>query len=360
MMLHRLKPEECNRVLPLLEGLDHLLLLQAVLAGTAPGYVCADDPYRPRALFASGPEGHYLLGDPDADGFRDALAGYIRDELLPGARTRGWAEVTLYYEPAWAEHIEALLPRQPLVYSRQRYFQWQGPLPDWRATLPDDVVATPIDAALLAREDLRNREWVVEFATSDYADEEAFLAHGSGMCLVRDNAALSWCTTDCIVDSRAEVGIATMPHLRRQGLGGAVAVAAVEMLQGRGISGIGWHCWEQNLASAATARKAGFVEQYSHEAVFLWLNPVDGILVRGNLALMAGEHAAAADHYQQAFALWAETREEATPTLLKTWAAQATYRYQAACAAALAGDVDGSREQLEAAWSYGGYRQGGA
>jgi GNAT superfamily N-acetyltransferase len=359
-MFQRLEPADHPRALPLLEGLDHLLLLEAVLAGTAPGYVYVDDPARPRVLFASGPEGHYLLGDPEAHAFRDGLARYIRDELLPRARDAGWTEITLYYEPAWAEYVEALLPKQPLVYSRQRYFQFGERLPDWRATLPEGVAAKPIDAALLGREDLQNREWVVEYATSDYASEDAFLANGFGTCFVQDGAALSWCTTDCVVGDRAEVGIATMPQLRRRGLGGAVAAATVEEALRRGISQIGWHCWEQNLASAATALKAGFVEQYSHEAVFLWLNPVDGLLVRGNLALMAGEHAAAAEHYRQAFGLWGETREQATPTLLKTWAAQATYRYQAACAAALAGDVDGSREQLEAAWAYGGYRQGGA
>ena len=359
-MFQRLEIADHKRALPLLEGRDHLLLLEAVLSGTAPGYAYVDDSARPRALFASGPEGHYLLGDPEADGFSDALANYIRDELLPGARDKDWAEITLYYEPAWANCIEALLPKQPLVFSRQRYFQFGGRLPDWRATLPDDIVATSIDAALLAREDLRNRKWMEDFCTSDYADLDAFVTYGFGMCLVQDNAVLSWCTSDCVVGNRAEVGIATMPQQRRQGYGGAVAAATIEEAQRRGISEIGWHCWEQNLASAATALKAGFVERYSHEAVFLWLNPVDSLLVRANLSLMAGDHAAASESYRQAFELWTATREEATPTLLATRASQATYRYQAACAAALAGDVDGSREQLEAAWAYGGYRQGGA
>ena len=356
-MFQRLQPADHHRALPLLEGHDHLLLLEAVLAGMAPGYVCVDDPARPRALFASGPEGHYVLGDPETDGFRDALASYIRDELLPGARADGWASFNLYHEPEWEQAVGELLPDQVLVRNSQRYFQFQGSLRDWRATLPDGVVAVPIDAALLARDDLGNVAWLRDFCEGDYASLEAFLAEGFGMCLVGDGEALSWCTTDCVVGQRAEIGITTAPEHRRKGYGAAVAAANIEEAQRRGIRQVGWHCFQQNLASAATAVGAGFVELYSHAVVSLWLNPVDGLLVNGNLALMAGDYATAAEHYRAGLALWADTRELQRSAVLAERAYQARYRYQAACAAALAGDTAMALDELEEAWTYGIMRQ---
>jgi GNAT superfamily N-acetyltransferase len=355
--LHRLSADDQARALPLLEGRDHLLLLEAVIAGTAPGYVCVDDPSQPRALFASGPEGHYLVGDPGDGSFTSALAAHIQGELLPKAREQGWASFVLYHEPEWALAMEELFPGQVLVRNCQRYFCHQSPLPDWRAALPQGVTALPIDRDLLDRDDLGNIQWLRDFCEGDYASPDAFLAHGFGMCLVQEGEIVSWCTTDCVVGRRAEIGITTASDHRRKGYGTAAAAATVEEARRRGITHVGWHCFQQNLASAATALRAGFVEQYSHAVVSLWLNPVDGLLVNGNLALMAGDYAAAAELYRAGLALWAETRDVDKSAVLAERAYQARYRYQAACAAALAGDAAMALDELETAWAYGVMRQ---
>lgn len=356
-MLRRLSPDEQDRALPLLAGREHLLLLEAVIAGTAPGYVCVDDPAQPRALFASGPEGHYLVGDPGEGSFTRELAAHIRYELLPRAREEGWASFVLYHEPEWAQALDELFPGQLLVRNCQRFFVHISPPPDWRAALPQGVTALPIDRELLARDDLANMQWLQDFGAGDYGSLDAFLAHGFGMCLVQKGAVVSCCTTDCVLDQRAEIGISTMPDHRRKGYGAAVAAATVEEARRRGITHVGWHCFAQNLASAATALRAGFVEHYSHAVVSLWLNPVDGLLVNGNLALMAGDYAAAAEFYRSGLALWAETRDAERSAVLAERAYQARYRYQAACAAALAGDAAMALNELEAAWAYGIMRQ---
>ncbi len=355
--LHRLSAGEQSRALPLLEGRQHLLLLSAVIAGSAPGYVCVDDPVHPRALFASGPEGHYLVGDPGDGAFTRALADHLQGELLPRAREQQWACFVLSHEPEWAQAMDELFPGQVLVRNSQRYFSHGGPLPDWRAALEDGVTAAPITGELLARDDLGNIQWLRRFCQGDYASLEDFYAHGFGTCLVRDGVALSWCTTDCVVGDQAEIGITTAPEHRRKGYGAAVAAATVEEARRRGIRHIGWHCFQQNLASAATALRVGFVERYSHAVVSLWLNPVDGLLVNGNLALLAGDYGRAAELYRAGLALWAETRERERSAVLAEPAYQAHHRYQAACAAALAGDAAMALEELEAAWAYGIMRQ---
>ncbi|MHB1317102.1 MAG: hypothetical protein ACYCYF_00620, partial [Anaerolineae bacterium] len=104
-MLQRLSPEEAPVALPLLEGKEHLLLLEAVIAGTAPGYVMVDDLARPQALFAQGPEGHYLLGNPNVPGFYDALKQHVLSDVLSQAHSGNWWYVTLYYEPGWRRVI---------------------------------------------------------------------------------------------------------------------------------------------------------------------------------------------------------------------------------------------------------------
>ncbi|MFO7697193.1 MAG: GNAT family N-acetyltransferase [Anaerolineae bacterium] len=369
-MLHRLTADKARAALPLLEGKDHLLLLEAVIAGTAPGWVMVDDPANPHALFASGPEGHYLLGQPDSPGFTDALAQEIHDGIMPRLRRDGWWYLTVYYEPEMREVVESLFgpdvldnPMAP-VYTSQRYFTWSGG-PFELGPLPD-VEVLQVDAMLLARDELQGIETLREWCGGDYASAEAYLTHGFGVCLVRGTELLGWCTTDCVVGSRAEIGIRVQPAYRAQGYGNMLARAMLQECAGRGITLVGWHCYEQNLASARTAHSAGFEERYNHPFVHVWVSPVDGHLMNGNMDLMLGRYGLAAGRYARALDLWQANDPEAPPArLLQSTQQQARYRYHAALANCLAvltvngHDVSSMLGHLEAALATGGFRQGG-
>jgi RimJ/RimL family protein N-acetyltransferase len=55
--------------------------------------------------------------------------------------------------------------------------------------------------------------------------------------------------------SRCEVGIETTPSYRNGGLARLVAGVMFEYVASVGVKLIGWHCWEDNLASVATAER---------------------------------------------------------------------------------------------------------
>ena len=304
-MLHRLAPRMASVALPLLEGKDHLLLLEAVIQGTAPGYVMVDDPLDPHALFASGPEGHYLLGDPATPGFYPALKKYMLNTLIPDAIGDDWWYITVYYEPGWRRAITWLFgsdrvttPMAPL-HTRQRYFSGAPTSEDPPAS--NGLACLPVDAALLQRSELTGLAELAGFAAGDYGSTEAFLQHGFGLCLTREQELLAWCTTDCVVGERAELGIATRPGHRRQGHGALVARKMLAECHRRGIQHVGWHCFEQNLASAATALGAGLEERKPHDLAQYWLSPIDGHLVHANQFLFAGNYARARSRYLLAF-----------------------------------------------------------
>lgn len=369
-MLHRLDPGATATVLPLLAGRDHLLLLEAVIAGTAPGYVMVDDPVEPHALFAQGPEGYYLLGDPSASNFVGDLQIEIHQVLLPRFRRDGWWYLTVYFEPEMGPVAELLFGLDSLenplapVFTRQRYFTWSGDALEPEG--PDGYLIVPVDTMLLARQDLTGIERLKEWCAGDYPSLDAYLASGFGVCLVRDHALVGWCTTDCVVSDRAEIGIHVQATYRGQGYGTLLAKAMLAACTSRGIARVGWHCYEQNLASARTALSAGFVERYCHPFVHIWVNPIEGHLMNGNMDLMLGRYVMAARRYERAFDLWRAclpNMPEARP--LQSPERQARYHYHAALAHSLAGleargdDTTPVRFHLEAALATGNFRQGG-
>ncbi len=74
-MTHRLKRDESDNVIPLQDEIEHALIVKAVAEGTAPGWIVDHDPNLPRTLFASSPEGNYLLGESRNETFNEALEG---------------------------------------------------------------------------------------------------------------------------------------------------------------------------------------------------------------------------------------------------------------------------------------------
>jgi len=53
------------------------------------------------------------------------------------------------------------------------------------------------------------------------------------------------------------VGIETAPEYRRRGLATLVASVMLRHAADVGIKRVGWHCWADNVASVAIAKKLG-------------------------------------------------------------------------------------------------------
>jgi RimJ/RimL family protein N-acetyltransferase len=358
-MLQKLALADYALALPVLNGAEHALLVHAVIEGTAPGWIAVDRREAPRTVFASAAGAHYVLGDASSPAFNAALADLIHRQILPQARQAGWAVFNLHYYPNhWEGVLDALLGDAPVVKNYQRFYRLQQPTVAWRERIPPGFRLRHVDGDLLGEASLDNVERLRDYVEGTYASGEAFLELGLGMCVIHERRIVSWCASDCIVGHRCEVGIRTLEPYRRQGLGTLVAAAMVDECLSRGLTEIGWHCWSHNLASAATAEKVGFQEVLRHHAVHLWLNPVDGLLVKANLALMRGEARAAAGLYEQAFAQ-RETAEGGRPSLMGRYTPEATYFYHAAYAWAMAGDRGAALRNLERALAKGSFRQAG-
>jgi RimJ/RimL family protein N-acetyltransferase len=84
-----------------------------------------------------------------------------------------------------------------------------------------------------------------------------------------------FCLSEYNVDGRCEVGIATLEPFQRRGLATAMGHAFLSLARASGIRDVGWHCWRQNVASAATALRIGLRHVADYKVLFGWYNEAD-------------------------------------------------------------------------------------
>lgn len=110
--------------------------------------------------------------------------------------------------------------------------------------------------------------WIYSF----WQELEDLLAHGVGSYVMRDPVIASWCLTVYASGPTVELGVATAPAYRQQGLATAVAAACVADCLAHGRTPI-WQCNVDNSASLAVARNVGFVPKFDY-AVYSFDLPI--------------------------------------------------------------------------------------
>lgn len=347
-MIHKLEPSQYERALPVVANVDHALAATAVLEGTCPGQVYVDDVARPRTVFASTPEGHWLVGDDGNSRFNASLEELLTKTVLPEGETAHWWYFTLLYWPeTWADKLDDMFDPQHVVKDSQRFYSLRKSGLDRRTEVPTGFRIARVDGEILARTDLENVDKLSRWAKGNFGSIEAFLRTGFGVCVLHGSDIASWCMADCMSGDRCEVGIHTDGRYRRQGLATLTAAAAVDYCLANGMTHIGWHCHSHNRPSAATAEKIGFEHLLDHPLWRMWSNEVDPLLVNGNISLMCGRFEEAAQCYEDALHV---ARPSASRShLLDGERDIERYRYQAACARSPAGDCDSALTHLNAA-----------
>ena len=208
----------------------------------------------------------------------------------------------LNYEPAWEGAIDAVLPGKNPIRSQREYYVAAKPKGEWLAMLPDEVTLHCVDQALLDDPHLRNLDALKEEMCSERPSVEDFLSKSFGVCLVRYGEVVGWCLSEYNTATACEVGIETVAAYRRRGFGAAMACALVEQALARGLSRVGWDCWANNIASGATARKAGFDKLHDYPVYFAYFDEADNLAAKGNVCLEHRQYEQAMSWFERAFA----------------------------------------------------------
>ena len=322
-MITVLEQQDYGRVRALYGEWHSRLTTVAVLEGRCPGRVWVDDVERPRsALLWDHDEGElYPAGAADNVAFNRAVNELIRGPIRTEAQTNlpHLSEFTLYGQGAWQEQIEVLLEGTHPMRHERLYFALRRPRVEWQARLPGGFVMAPLDAALFGREDLEGIETLRDWVLGDCRTAAEFERAERGCAVIdpAESALVGWCASEHTCRPvpggplACEVGIYTCELYRRQGFATLTAAATVERCLEAGIEQIGWHCWGENLGSAATARKAGF-ELVDVQPVWnACFNTFDNWMLQAHYHNQAGRGEEALACWEQAFEMWEDKHPDA-------------------------------------------------
>ena len=322
-MITELARQDYGRVRALYTEWHSRLATVAVLDGRCPGRIYVDDVQNPRsALLWEQMEGElYMAGAAENAAFNRSTNALIRGPIRSEAQANlpHLSEFTLYGQKRWQDQVGTLLDGTNPMRHERRYLVLKRLRIDWRTLLPQDFALVPLAPAWFAREDLDGIETMRDWMLGDWRTAAAFAHEELGCCVLDPTASalVAWCASEHTYRLLAggplacEVGIYTREGYRRQGFATSVAAATVERCQEAGIEHLGWHCWDSNLGSAATALKVGF-EQVDVQPVWnACFNAFDNWMLQAHYHNQAGRAQEALARWERAFQMWEQKHPEA-------------------------------------------------
>ena len=239
-------------------------LVTALFEGCATARLFVDDPAAPRAGVIVCNSRVLCAGEVTPTDFVDEMARTFSNELIPAHRARGNDAFLVYAAgEAWNDTLQPLFAGRSLYHGTRQYYEVTDFTPRPELSLPDGFSMQLITPEFLSSE-VTGLDAVREEMCSERVSVDDFLARSFGLCPVYANEVAGWCMSEYNVGDRCEIGIATTPKYQRQAVATLATWSFLVEAHRRGYRRVGWDCWTRNVASVATARKAGFtfIEEY--------------------------------------------------------------------------------------------------
>jgi GNAT superfamily N-acetyltransferase len=258
---------------PLFSALERWhALLASFFGGCATARVFVDHVDAPQSGILVCNSRVLCAGDASQTDFLAEMARIFSDELILTHRARGNDAYLVYASgDVWNTALPHLFSGFHLHHGKRQYYEITAFAPKPDLQLPDGFSMRLITPEFLSS-DVSGLDAVREEMCSERASVEDFLAHSFGLCPVHSNEVAGWCMSEYNIGDRCEIGIATTEKHRRKGIATLTTWAFLAEAHRRGYTRVGWDCWERNVASVATARKAGFTLVKEYPAVVVDLS----------------------------------------------------------------------------------------
>lgn len=262
--MEKLPPSLYPLVRPLFAPLEHHLLVTALFEGNLSADVFVDDSAAPQAGFVAYNNRCLFAGDPTLETFNRSLGAFFTENFIPARQAAGSDAFLAYFSSdGWLSTLEQTFASFETFHAPRQYYELTHPNPAPQLVLPDGFSLHLITPQFIAS-GFKGMDAVLEEMCSERVSPQDFMEKSFGLCPVYEAEIAGWCMSEYNTGDRCEIGIATLEPHQRKGLATLVTHAFVAEAARRGYTRIGWDCWARNVASAATARKAGFrlAEEY--------------------------------------------------------------------------------------------------
>ena len=303
---------------PKTTSLKHNTVLKTILNRTTPGIIYVDNQDLPGVVYIQFRHRGFIMGDPSSINNID-FERFFNDFVFKYCLETRVSLIRLTADnSSWLESInKALNQHHPIFFDYQIYEAQLNNVPR-KFTVPANFELHTVNERLLS-ESFTGKDELLEELCTERESVDAFLSKSFGVSAFQKNTLAGWCLSEYNFQDRCEVGIATMPPFRRQGLAKAMTGKFLLEAKNRGLKTILWHCYKTNNASSQTAISTGFKLVDEHKVLNIYIDPYIGLAVHGNVAFENENYGSALGYFQQA---------------LKSPDSQAWIAWNSACAAA--------------------------
>ncbi len=294
-MFIKLSTEQYYLAQDLFIPFDDVAAVLSMFAGLTSGSLYVDALDEPQTAVLSCNRRVYLTGAVDVP----VVNQFIERALIPEIKKNGLGSFLLHVSPEWEAVLPQLQPALMPILRGRLIYQQDARRQSWMPQLPDGFALRKVDASLLVDASITNIDFVTDEMLSERTSIADFLEKSFGYCAVRGNEVIGWCMSEYNVDNRCELGIATVPAYRKQGIATQLATAVIRHALSQNIHDIIWLCWDDNQGSVATAERLGF-RRVKETAVWEFIFDTEiALAVHGNIQLKREEYAAAIEWFQQ-------------------------------------------------------------
>jgi RimJ/RimL family protein N-acetyltransferase len=323
--MYEMNKKEYHLVRGVLQPLsDFQPFCNAVLAGVFPGRVFVDDQRQPSSAFLVTRENWcFLAGNPERQSFNQMLNQAIFERQIIDQQT---GALMFTCHPAdWGGRLsEVFSPRAPVLLERRHYTSQQLHL-DWRQVLPPDFelrFVGPGSMTLPGMEVPGQLQGTLDTWVEN--THPLFKDYGFVAIYNRGEAGgrvAAFATVDGVANGSGDLGFETQVEFRRQGLGTAVAAAAIEYGLANGVNTIHWTCMQTNQGSIRTAEKLGLQRHADYQMHLLIFDEAGQYAQMAHFALEKGEYNTTLDLCERFFALQENPPDWAHLDAARAWAA---------------------------------------
>ena len=273
--MHEISREGLHAIRPLFFRLEKThALAQAARVGGLPVRVFADDSSKPSAgvIFY---QSRILCGGTGVNrGLVKALGDWFEAELIPAHLHLGnEAFLICFSDNEWKTALEEMFKPYTIIHGHRQYYEINDFQPAAPSSMPEGFSIHGVTQEFLSS-GLKGMETIREEMCSERHSVDNFLENSFGVCPVYDGEIAGWCMSEYNIESRCEIGIATLEKHQQKGIATLATRQFLTEAYHRGYTRVGWDCWKGNIASGATARKAGLrlVQEYPAMVVVLERN----------------------------------------------------------------------------------------
>ena len=238
----------------LFRPLEHHLLISALFENNLNAQLIVDNDSQPHSGLIAYNSRFIFGGDPTQATFNADLHRHFIETIIPARNGNDF--LVTFTSDSWMPTLNEIFSGYEVIHAPRLYFEIL-PNPALEITLPEGFSLRHITPELLAS-DIGGLNALREEMCSERTSTDDFFEKSFGLCPVYENQIAGWCLSEYNTGDRCEIGIATLEPHQRKGIATSLTRAFLAEAIQRGYQCVGWDCWEKNIASVATAHKAGF------------------------------------------------------------------------------------------------------